>query len=198
METNDYYELYFSYLWGNYRLNMTGNKELAVDNFQAWYLLQKASHNIYVNQLKDSITKFVVSGRTLFGICLGFQLLFEEGCEGGAISKGLGLIKGKVEDSSTVYGSNPFNGRSLNIGWRKVSSPMYNLDIDQKYFYFVHRYIVRKSKSKITPIISKIDNEKSFLAGIVSENVYGFQFHPEKSGSEGLNLLKNTIQGGLS
>ena len=157
----------------------------------------KASKYLFSNNLVEPIKEFVASGGKIIGICLGFQLLFKEGYEGGEISKGLGFIDGLVKDSSLTYGKNPFYGRSLNIGWRKVYSEDFKIDLDQKYFYFVHRYLIEDCKNFQKPIYSHIDSKRKFLAGINFNNISGYQFHPEKSGLAGVNLLEKTIEGKL-
>ena len=157
----------------------------------------KASNFLYGNELVLPIKEFAANGGKIIGICLGFQLLFKEGYEGGKTSKGLGFIDGLVEDSSRTFGKNPFYGRSLNIGWRKVYSEDFKQDLDQKYFYFVHRYLIENCENNQKPIYSYLDKKRKFLAGVNHNNIYGFQFHPEKSCQAGINLLKKTIQGKL-
>ena len=157
----------------------------------------KASNYLYKNELIDPIKEFAASGRTIIGICLGFQLLFKEGFEGGKVSNGLGFFDGLIDDSSRTFGKNPFYGRSLNIGWNKVYSEEFRKDIDQKYFYFVHRYLIENCENHQKPIYSYLDKKRKFLAGINYNNIYGYQFHPEKSGQAGINLLKKTIEGKL-
>ena len=158
----------------------------------------KASEYLHTNNLVEPIKEFASSGHIIIGICLGFQILFEVGSEGGKLSKGLGLINGKVDDSSIIFGKNPFYGRSLNIGWRKAFSKEFKGDIDQNYFYFVHRYLIKNPPKNVNSIYSFVDKERKFLAGINKENIFGYQFHPEKSGLVGIKLLKNTIEEKLS
>ena len=125
------------------------------------------------------------------GICLGMQILMEYGTESsnGKV-KGLGLLKGDV----TLLDSS--NGLVPNVGWCatkfKKSIDKYhhkNINID---YYYTHSYYVKPKESKNIFLTSKHGN-KEFVAGLWHENLYGIQFHPEKSHDDGLRLLKAII-----
>jgi len=125
----------------------------------------------------------------IYGICLGMQLLFENSSEFG-LTKGLGLIKGNI---------NKFNhknvGSKINMGWNQImlskNSLTKNLKkFDKKYFYFVHSYYAKTSVKAETISESKHGNF-SFSSIVKKNNIFGTQFHPEKSGNVGISFLKN-------
>jgi imidazole glycerol-phosphate synthase subunit HisH len=129
----------------------------------------------------------------LYGICLGMQLFFNESEEFGN-TKGLSLIKGKVKkfDKKLV-------GLVPNIGWNQVS--VYNKinkkinNIDKKYFYFVHSYYCKPDNNNdIFLNTSYGDKNFKFCSAVIKNNIIGTQFHPEKSGNEGINFIKNFIK----
>ena len=137
--------------------------------------------------LIPTIKEFVASGKKLLGICLGAQLLYEKGFELGEFD-GLGFIKGSVV---------PFKGvinKDLKIphmGWNpldfKKADPILKYIKEKEQVYYVHSFYI-KSDGKEVVASSEYDID---VPGIVCYcNVYGMQFHPEKSGNTGLNLLK--------
>ena len=137
------------------------------------------------NLIQD-LSNVASSGLPVLGICLGMQLLFTEGKEI-KTSKGLNLLKGQVL---------PLNNKKIkvpNIGWRKViknSGIDKFKDFNHNNFYFVHSFFVEPLDPSIVKYSINYDNFK--IPAIVNKhNIYGFQFHPEKSGSNGLELLKN-------
>lgn len=124
--------------------------------------------------------------KPILGICLGFQLLFDESEEFGT-HKGLGLLSGKVIRF-------PVNELSVpHVGWNQIykASPHPILsDIDSKtYFYFVHSFYVKPNIEN--DLIASTDYGISFCSIAGRKNIVGAQFHPEKSQQAGLNLLKN-------
>jgi len=131
------------------------------------------------------IKDFVATGRPLLGICVGYQLLFDQSCEHGD-HKGLGLIKGDVIGLP--------EGRVIpHMGWNEVQMPE-EIDIfdglsAKKHFYFAHSYYsqVLDKEAKI----AYSDYGFELPAAVRKKNVYGTQFHPEKSGSNGLKILEN-------
>lgn len=130
----------------------------------------------------------------LMGICLGMQLLFESSDEE-SLTSGLGLISGKVkklvipEEKNKTY-------KIPNIGWHQLiaSSENENLyDIhDNVYVYFVHSYMAYMNNKN--DCLSYINYGDSKVPAIVKKNnIYGCQFHPEKSGEEGINIIKSFL-----
>ena len=128
----------------------------------------------------------------ILGICLGMQLLFNSSTEEG-YTKGLGIIDGKVEKFSS---KETINLKIPHVGFNEVFFDKKNSffkDIkNNSDFYFDHSYRITKFKKDINPVISKYGVK--FLSGFNFENIYGTQFHPEKSQSNGLLLLRNFIK----
>jgi imidazole glycerol phosphate synthase, glutamine amidotransferase subunit len=130
------------------------------------------------------VLKQVAANKTpILGICLGMQLLFDSSQEYG-FSKGLGLIEGKIEQI-------PDKGLKIpQMGWNQneIKQTSSFDEVDKQYTYFVHSYYANcQSKN----IISTVDYGIEIPSIVQNKNIVGMQFHPEKSGSVGLNLLKN-------
>jgi imidazole glycerol-phosphate synthase subunit HisH len=125
-------------------------------------------------------------GKPILGICLGFQLLFEESEEFG-IHKGLGLLPGRV----VRFSDNDL--RVPHVGWNQVhqcdTHPLLSYIPDKTYFYFVHSFYVKTTL--VSDVIASTSYGISFSAIAGRNNVVGAQFHPEKSQQAGLTLLKN-------
>ena len=128
----------------------------------------------------------VASGKPLLGICLGMQLLFERGMEYGDHS-GLGFVKGEV---CPIADDAPQGLKVPHMGWNRLDfkkqSPLFKYINDGDYVYFVHSYHAKNSDSVIATSNYGID----LTAAVQNGNVYGAQFHPEKSGDTGLKILK--------
>jgi glutamine amidotransferase len=144
-----------------------------------------ASSNIRAEGLDRIILDQAAKGKLIMGICLGMQLLFDYSTEGG-IFEGLGLLKGRVDRI-------PEGVKVPHMGWNTL-----NLSKESKllqgvregdYVYFVHSYYVKEADSSD---ICAYSSYGAFVPAVASrENVYGLQFHPEKSGETGLKILKN-------
>ena len=123
------------------------------------------------------------------GICLGKQLLLESSAEG--TSHGLGIISGVCERFS--FDDNNYN--VPHMGWNNVTiskpSPL-SENFDEMRFYFVHSYYCKVSRSE--DVLFTTNYGTNFASGISNGNVYGVQFHPEKSHKFGMKLLKNFMQ----
>lgn len=134
-----------------------------------------------VDTLKDEVNK----GKPLLGICLGMQMLFEKGYEFGE-TDGLGFIKGTVELMT------PPDLLIPQIGWNRLimneECPLMNGLGEEPYVYFVHSYAAVCSGSNVA---AYTDYGGNVPACVFSGNVYGCQFHPEKSGEIGLRILRN-------
>ncbi len=146
--------------------------------------------NLRERGFADALPQLVVDGTPLLGICLGMQLLASCGTEHGD-HEGLGLIAGSVERL------NPGDGlRVPHVGWNSVEalkdSSLLKGAAEEPTFYFVHSYEFRaddpESISGTTPYGRPVN------ACVEVDNVYGVQFHPEKSQRDGLALLKNFIE----
>lgn len=139
--------------------------------------------NIDKYGLRDFIKGFAATGKPVMGICLGMQLLYEEGKENGSY-KGLGLIKGSIEKINA--------DRLPHMGWNeltKASDDQLLKDIESgDHVYFVHSYYAESSGEEI---VAYTDYGNKIPAIVRSGNVIGFQFHPEKSGGIGEQLIRN-------
>lgn len=147
--------------------------------------------------LIDVVHKSIQSGKPFLGICLGLQLLFYQSQEFGQVP-GLAILPGEVV---SFCGSIPEqeSGSSLKVphmGWNTVhvqkSNPLFRSIPDDSYFYFVHSYYVVSDDPEDIATTTKYGIE--FVSSIQHENIYAFQFHPEKSQKLGLTLLKNFSQ----
>jgi len=133
----------------------------------------------------DQVLMKQVQNKPILGICLGMQLLFQMGYEVRPC-RGLGLVSGTVERIKTE--------RKLpHIGWNSLKfyhdSPLlYGLD-DGAYVYFVHSFCGLAADSR--QVIATTDYGPEVTAAVQNGNVFGVQFHPEKSGEVGLQILKN-------
>ena len=140
--------------------------------------------------LDEAIIKVAERGVPILGICLGMQLLLSRGYEGG-VSDGLDLIKGEVKSL------NPESGiRIPHIGFNSTKysndCDLYSGMSDMPDFYYVHGFhAVPCNDADISATFTYGAN--TYVASIQSENIYGVQFHPEKSQGQGLRLLKNFI-----
>ncbi|MGE7183762.1 imidazole glycerol phosphate synthase subunit HisH [Peribacillus sp. NPDC006672] len=142
-------------------------------------------------KLDEFLKEYVAGGGYLLGICLGMQLLFDESEENGP-TKGLSLIPGKVvrfkgvDVNDQVY-------KVPHMGWNRLefknSSPV-NVGLEEEHVYFVHSYYVDTDVSFITASAT-YDVEVPAIVG--KGNVFGMQFHPEKSGQMGMSLLRNYL-----
>lgn len=137
--------------------------------------------------LDNVIINEVNKGKYLLGICLGMQMLFEKSYEFGC-HNGLGLIKGEVVAMSENL------DKSLkipHIGWNsltfKGNSKLFKYINDGDFVYFVHSYYADNCEKSV---IATTEYGKHITAAVESANVFGCQFHPEKSGEIGLNILK--------
>lgn len=136
--------------------------------------------------LKSSIIDFINSGRPYLGICLGLQILFSESEEFGS-KKGLDLIPGKV-----LRFPSDMKLKIPHIGWNSISirerAPVLEKIADGTYFYFVHSYYVVPEDDAV--VSTTTEYGITFVSGLWKENIYAFQFHPEKSQASGLRILK--------
>lgn len=147
--------------------------------------------------LVEPISRFIGSGKPLLGICLGMQLLMESSSEFEETA-GLNVIDGKVVSLKNLIASNS-NRRVPNIGWYRTitqdNSSLKNLLSSTNqgdYFYFVHSFACKPIRRNDILAITEF-GDTSFCSVYVKDNVSGVQFHPEKSGKSGLNVLKNFI-----
>lgn len=145
--------------------------------------------------LIEPIQKFCLSGKYFLGICLGMQLMFESGEEFG-FHEGLGLLRGKV----CALPNSDVNGCSLrvpHVGWNLLQkaatdSPLLSQVSSKKMVYFVHSFSAIPTTMENVIATTEYGGH-SLVAAVKSGNLYGCQFHPERSGPVGLKILQNFL-----
>lgn len=148
--------------------------------------------------LIEPIRNGIVGGKRFLGICLGLQLLFTESEEFG-IHKGLDIVPGKVRrfelpsipETPASRAATPF--KVPHMGWndltlRRVAPPLRDMPPDA-HVYFVHSYYVEPSDASI--VATTTDYGRPFVSSIWRDNIFACQFHPEKSQTIGLQIVKN-------
>ena len=148
---------------------------------------RQAVDNLKRLDLYDSIKSNVKSGKPIFGICLGLQLLFSESSEFGETT-GLELLDGRISRF------NPGDGiRVPHVGWSHIekkpnhgSHPLHLVQPDD-WMYFVHSYFVVPNDEDVVLATAKY-GPRNFCCSIMKDNIFATQFHPEKSGEKGLTV----------
>ncbi len=146
-----------------------------------------AAHKLFSSGLDKVIIEETKSGKPLLGICLGMQMLFDKSYEYGEHT-GLGLIKGNIVP---MQGKIPPKLNIPHIGWNeldiKKQSPIFKYIKEGDCVYFVHSYYASDCDDSIT---ATSEYGISVTASVQKDNIYGCQFHPEKSGNVGLGILR--------
>ena len=150
---------------------------------------------LHVRGLADTVKAFAKSGKPMLGICLGAQIMFEAGYEFGA-HKGLGIIQGKV----IRFPESKVKEKIPEVGWNQVKKPkgvtwdgtLFDALENDLTAYFVHSYVFEPAKAE-NIFGGTAYGGYAFCSAIRAGNVYGTQFHPEKSGPTGLAILKNFL-----
>ena len=151
-----------------------------------------AMDNLRDRGMIEVIRKITESGRPFLGICLGMQLLMERSREGG-VFEGLGILEGEVKRIPQAPGR-----KIPHMGWNELKQkkdvPLFAGLRSNPSVYFVHSYyVVARDEDAV---IGTTDYGMEFTAAVRKGNAYGLQFHPEKSGDTGLQILRNF--GGLA
>ena len=141
--------------------------------------------------LEETVLQLVRSGKPLLGICLGMQMLFDRDYEDG-IHEGLGLIPGEVRPIAETIEK----GLKIpQIGWNALifrnRSRLFRYIKEGDYVYFVHSYHATGCESSTTAVT---EYGGLLTASVEKDNVFGCQFHPEKSGDVGLNILRAFVE----
>jgi len=149
-----------------------------------------AIENLNKIGLIDEIKKWIRSGKSFMGICLGLQILFEESEEGN--NKGIGIIKGKIKKIPPIK-----NQRIPHIGWCNLlplkDGNLLFKDERDKWVYFDHSYFAAPNDESI--VTASVEYGPINLTAIIEyENLIACQFHPEKSGNIGQSLLYRWLQ----
>ena len=148
---------------------------------------EDAARKLRETGMADVVRREAASGKPLLGICLGMQLLFDKGYEYGE-HDGLGLIRGSVRPIADVI---PADYKIPHIGWNALKicreTPLFKYINEGDYVYFVHSYYAAECDDAV---IALTEYGADLTAAVASGNVYGCQFHPEKSGDIGLKILK--------
>jgi len=146
-----------------------------------------AMDNLRSTGLLEAVKAYASSGKPLLGICLGMQLLFSESEEHG-IHQGLNLLPGKVVRLNG-------QGKIPHMGWNRLTfhqpSPVLE-GLEEGHVYFVHSYKALPEETR--DLLASTEYYEQVTAVVGRDNVYGMQFHPEKSGTLGMQLLSNFLK----
>ena len=147
-----------------------------------------AAEKLFNSGLGEVVIRQANIGKPLLGICLGMQLLFEKSYEYGE-HKGLSLIKGNIVPISSVI---PKDYKIPHIGWNALSfsnkkNELFKYLNEGDFVYFVHSFYGADCADSV---IATTEYGATLTAAVAKDNVYGCQFHPEKSGEVGLKILK--------
>jgi len=142
------------------------------------------------NGLAKALIEVIASGKPFLGICLGLQLLFADSEERrnqqDPLPQGLNIIPGRVKRFPPAMAV-------PHVGWNRVFAqrphPLFDELPDGTYFYFTHSFFVQPEESAV--VLAQTDYGCPFTSAVASKNLMGVQFHPEKSGPDGLHLLRN-------
>ena len=154
------------------------------------FAMQQLNNLNLLDQINIEVLK---KGKIILGICLGMQIMFEVGFEQKE-TKGLGFFKGKVEVIKDVKKIQNFS--LPHIGWNEIeinnpNSPIFKNIKNNSSFYFLNSYVCNPTFS--SSINSYTSYSQKFVSSVESENIFGVQFHPEKSQKSGITLIENWL-----
>ena len=146
---------------------------------------EDAANKLRVSGLDGFVRQKAAAGKPLLGICLGMQMLFEKSYEYGA-HEGLGLLKGQVVPMAGKI--NP-ELKIPHMGWNALEVKQGRLlaDVDGQYVYFVHSFFAEGCEESLSAVT---EYDIPITAAVEQGNIFGCQFHPEKSGNIGLSILR--------
>ncbi len=148
---------------------------------------EDAARKLRESGMEALVKREAAAGKPLLGICLGMQLMFDRSYEYGE-HEGLGLIHGSVRPIADVI---PTGYKIPHIGWNSLrfvkESPLFKYSKENDYVYFVHSYYAAECDESTLAVT---EYGADLTASAANGNVYGCQFHPEKSGNTGLNILR--------
>ena len=146
---------------------------------------EDAARKLNDSGMAEFVRQQAASGKPLLGICLGMQLLFEKSYEYGC-HQGLGLLKGQVVP---MEGKLPANLKIPHMGWNALDVRRGTLleGLSGKYVYFVHSFFAENCEDSLSAVT---EYGIPITAAVEKGNIFGCQFHPEKSGNVGLSILR--------
>lgn len=151
-----------------------------------------AMDNLNKYKLVDVIHQVVEKGTPFLGICLGLQLLFERSEESPGVA-GLGILKGEILRIPAGTDENGDVRKIPHMGWNDISYPnpgrLFNGIEEHSYVYFVHSYYLKAEEESI--VTAATEYGAHIHASVEKGNIFACQFHPEKSSSVGMRILKN-------
>ena len=181
----------------NYKVEITNNPE-KVNNADKVILpgvgaFSVGMENLKKNDLQEAIKNFLKKGNFLLGICLGMQLLMKSSDEFGKY-KGLSLINGKVIslEKNENFPIPHIGWSSIEIDKKKNENKIISEIKDKSYFYFIHSFKVLVEENDSSVCTTNYGTNK-FCSVVNSSNIFGTQFHPEKSGRVGEKLIQNFL-----
>ena len=147
---------------------------------------EDAAKKLRASGLDSFVRRQAAEGKPLLGICLGMQMLFEKSYEYGE-HEGLGLLKGQVV---SMEGKIPADLKIPHMGWNalEIKSGRLLAEIDGQYVYFVHSFYAEGCDDSLAAVT---EYGAPITAAVEKGNIYGCQFHPEKSGNVGLSILRS-------
>jgi imidazole glycerol-phosphate synthase subunit HisH len=145
-----------------------------------------AMEHLRSSNLDEAVLHYANTGKPLLGICLGMQLLFTSGEEHGS-NEGLNLLPGRVVRFKGDY-------KIPHMGWNRLEfkqpSPLFH-DLQEGHVYFVHSFHALPERQE--DLLATTDYHQQVTAIVGRDNIFGMQFHPEKSGEVGMKLLGNFL-----